>query len=255
MFSSRITKAGGLVTGGGDVFRDEHSLSFGGDNDYLSCESNFESILFNAPFSMVFWLKADDGRPSAIEYLVGTKSGEDNIWARIETDGDIQFYYKEGSTESNVTASAYFADGPSGWVELAFTLSDSAQVIYANGVAIASGATSISTSGFAQDTNRDCVIAARNNQGTPDGHFAGEISDFAFYNTALSASQIATIYNGGEPYNHNEGSAAKSLLAWYRMGDGSENGANISYVYDMSLNSNDGVPKNMTVTAYSGDTP
>ena len=90
MFSSRITKAGGLVTGGGDVFRDEHSLSFGGDNDYLSCESNFESILFNAPFSMVFWLKADDGRPSAIEYLVGTKSGEDNIWARIETDGDIQ---------------------------------------------------------------------------------------------------------------------------------------------------------------------
>ena len=180
MFSSRITKAGGLVTGGGDVFRDEHSLSFGGDNDYLSCESNFESILFNAPFSMVFWLKADDGRPSAIEYLVGTKSGEDNIWARIETDGDIQFYYKEGSTESNVTASAYFADGPSGWVQLAFTLSDSAQVIYANGVAIASGATSISTSGFAQDTNRDCVIAARNNQGTIDGHFAGKYQILLF---------------------------------------------------------------------------
>ena len=243
------------ITMGRNKFRDDYSLSFDGSTDYISCEENFESKVFNAPFSMSLWLKATDGRPSASEYIVGTKSGEDNIWARIETDGDIQLYYKEGTTESNLTASAYFADGASDWVHLVFTISDSAQVIYANGVAIASGTTSLDTSGFAQDTNRDCVIAARNNQGTIDGHFAGNISDFSFYNIALSANQIKNIYNRKEPYNHMEGVAPTNLVAWYRMGDGRENGVNISYVYDMSSNANDAVPKNMTVTAYSGDTP
>ena len=52
-----------------------------------------------------------------------------------------------------------------------------------------------------------------------------------------------------------EGVAPTNLVAWYRMGDGRENGVNISYVYDMSSNANDAVPKNMAVTAYSGDTP
>ena len=36
MFPSRRTKASGLATGGGDVFRDEYSLEFDGSNDRLN---------------------------------------------------------------------------------------------------------------------------------------------------------------------------------------------------------------------------
>ena len=75
---------------GGDSFRDEYSLEFDGSNDYIDTGSNFESTVFNSAFSVSLWVKLDDGRPSATEYLFGTKDGNDSIWGRVETDGDIQ---------------------------------------------------------------------------------------------------------------------------------------------------------------------
>ena len=35
----------------------------------------------------------------------------------------------------------------------------------------------------------------------------------------LTNNEIKQIYNGGNPYNHNEGSLKKNLIAWWRMGD------------------------------------
>ena len=175
--------AKGRITTTGDVFRDEYSLAFDGTNEYVDLGTNFESTLLNSDFSVSFWLKATDGNPSSDEYFIGTKDGDDNFWLRIETDGDIQFYYKEGTTQSNLIASSYFADGASNWVNLVFTLSNSSQKIYANGVVIASGTTSIDSSGFAQNTNRNLVIGGRNNAGTIDGFFSGNISERASIKT------------------------------------------------------------------------
>tara|TARA_Y100000593_G_C4303374_1_gene334506 strand:+ start:756 stop:1520 length:765 start_codon:yes stop_codon:yes gene_type:complete len=242
-----------ILTSGRDEFLDEFSLAFDGSNDYIDCQTNFESNLFNSAFSIALWLKVVDGTPSAIEYIFGTKSGEDNIWARVETDGDIQFYYKEGSTEANVTASTYFSSAPANsydWVHFVFTLSDSAQTIYANGVEIASGTTSLDTSGFAQDTNRNLFIGARNNAGSADGNMEGKISDFAIYDIALTEGQVKTIYNKRQPYNHRRSILDNNLLAWYRMGDGIENGVQISKVYDMSSNNNVAAPQNMAANDY-----
>jgi hypothetical protein len=193
-----------ITTMNADVFRDEYSLSFDGTNDRLEISSNFESTVFNSAFSVSLWVKLDDGRPSATEYLFGTKDGNDSIWGRVETDGDIQLFYKEGSAEEALTASGYFADGATEWTHLVFIISDSAQAIYANGVSIAANTTSLDTSGFAQDTNRNFIIGARNNAGTVEDGIAGKISDFALYTKALSASEVSTIYNGREPYNHKE---------------------------------------------------
>ena len=39
------------------------------------------------------------------------------------------------------------------------------------------------------------------------------------YDTELTASQVRTLYNGREPYNHKEGIATGNLKAWWRMGD------------------------------------
>jgi hypothetical protein len=221
---------------GGDSFRDEYSLEFDGSNDYIDTGSNFESTVFNSAFSVSLWVKLDDGRPSATEYLFGTKDGNDSIWGRVETDGDIQLFYKEGSAEEALVASAYFADGASKWTHLIFVISDSAQAIYANGVLIASNTTSLSTSGFAQDTNRNFIIGARNNAGSVGDGVAGKISDFALYTKALSASEVSTIYNGREPYNHKEGSFSGSLYSWWRMGDGSANNIKFSYIDNSAIN-------------------
>lgn len=208
-----------------DVFRDEKSLAFDGSNDYVDCGTNFESTLLNSDFSFSIWVKFVDGRPPSTDlYMFGTKDGNDSFWFRIETDGDVAFYYKEGTTQSNLTASGYLADGASNWIHFVGTLSDSAQKIYANGVVIASGTVSLDTSGFAQDTNRNLVIGARNNAGTVGNYLPCNISEVAFYTTVLTINQVKTIYNGREPYNHKEGVASGNLQAWYRMGDGALDG-------------------------------
>ncbi len=210
-----------------DVFRDEYSLAFDGTNDYVDCGTNFESTLLNSDFSFSIWVKFVDGRPPSTDlYMFGTKDGNDNFWFRIETDGDVAFYYKEGTTQSNLVASGYLADGASNWIHFVGTLSDSAQKIYANGVVIASGTASLDTSGFAQDTNRNLVIGARNNAGTVGNYLPCNISEVAFYTSVLTANQVKTIYNGREPYNHKEGVASGNLQAWYRMGDGALDGFN-----------------------------
>ena len=84
--------------------------------------------------------------------------------------------------------------------------------------------------------------------------FEGSISEFAVYDIMLTQSQVQTLYNGREPYNHKEGVASGNLQAWYRMGDGLENNSGTT-IYDMSDNSNNGTMTNMAASDFTGDTP
>jgi hypothetical protein len=73
--------------------------------------------------------------------------------------------------------------------------------------------------------------------------FLGHIDELSLFNSVLSATDIATIYNGG-----NGPADIKDLnpVAWWRMGDGTENASGTT-VYDMSDNSNN-------LTLYNGPT-
>ena len=63
------------------------------------------------------------------------------------------------------------------------------------------------------------------NSGIYSGQGPIKVSEASIYNTALSASQVKTLYNGREPYNHKEGIATGNLTSWYRMGDGRLDGS------------------------------
>ena len=84
--------------------------------------------------------------------------------------------------------------------------------------------------------------------------FGGGISEVVLYDKALSSSEVATIYNGREPYNHKEGACSSNLTGWWRMGDGLER-ASGSTIYDMSDSSNNGTMNNIASDAFKGDTP
>lgn len=53
------------------------------------------------------------------------------------------------------------------------------------------------------------------------------MSDIAWFDKELTASQVKTLYNGREPYNHKEGIASGNLKAWWRMGDGAFDSFNL----------------------------
>ena len=77
--------------------------------------------------------------------------------------------------------------------------------------------------------------------------FHGHVSDLALYSSALSASDVSKIYDGGDSYRHDTGVASANLIAWWRMGDGAENGTGTT-IYDESSNSN-----NLTIQNTDGD--
>ena len=229
-------------------FEDERSLAFDGSDDYVDCGTNFETNLFNAPFSVSVWVKPADVTPDAYEYIIGSKQGNDYFHLRFSPGGQLDTIFKEGTTESTNVEPGWGTQGK--WHHIVSTLSDSKQIMYLDSNEVHSTTTSLTLSGYDQDTNRNLFIGGRNNAGTPDAPFAGHISDVAFYNTFLSATQVREIYNMREAYDHKRGLFAGNLLAWYRMGDGKENGLGTK-IYDEALGSNDGTMTNMAIDDHS----
>jgi hypothetical protein len=79
-------------------------------------------------------------------------------------------------------------------------------------------------------------------------HFAGKIDELALFNSVLSADEIAQVYNSRVAFNLNLNkgnyTSSSNLKAWWRMGDGTENGSGTT-IYDMS--NNDSVSDNLTL--------
>jgi len=202
-----------IVTKGGDVFRDEYSLAFDGSNDYV--HTNFvasnEGITNDVTVSC--WFKAADLAASSNAF----------VWNFYQSTSD-GFGVKFSSSTFKIIADIDNADANlytttldiNKWY-LAVVVIDSLEVkLYINGVLEGSG-TSVAD-GLDSFTSNFYIANRKGAAGT--GEFNGNISEIAIYNSALTANQVKTIYNGREPYNHKEGVASGNLQAWYRMGDG-----------------------------------
>ena len=201
--------AKGRITTTGDVFRDEKSLAFDGSNDYVELSGTFS---YNV-HSISVWLKE------------GTTTGQSTLFDVRDGNNDgIHIYLASGQPlyQVNNADGHYTTALPANqWSHLVCTNDGSTSTIYVNGVAVETADTSgetINISGSAIPR-----IGARSHSGV-DNEYNGNISDFAFYTSALTANQVKTIYNGREPYNHKEGVASGNLQAWYRMGDGALDG-------------------------------
>lgn len=223
MFPSR------RATLGGDVFRDEYSLAFDGTDDYVELASPFEST-FGASFSVSCWFKADDGRPSSSEAIFGARdddAADSRVYLFIENSGKIFCQYDvEGTTINAQSASAELADGQQTWKHIVLVINDTTNQIsiYLDNKLVTLDGTNdgdlASTDLSTYESDNNMFIGAASNNGSADLEYAGKISEWVLYSTALTASQIATIYNGREPYNHKEGIESGSLVGWWRMGDG-----------------------------------
>jgi len=208
-----------IATKGGDVFRDEFSVAFDGTDEYLDCGSDSSLDVGTNDFSVSAW------------YKVSTKGGSDyhdiaakgdtlttgNGWGIALTESNKKIYFDTNGDvgRQNVISPADSWEFDK-WYHIIATRSNSTNTLnlYLNGVFVATNTSA---------TNDDLGDASINFKiGTSESsrETKGNISEVAYYNTALTASQVKTIYNGREPYNHKEGVASNYLKAWYRMGDG-----------------------------------
>lgn len=196
-----------------DVFRDEKSLAFDGTNDYLDCALALAS---GTTITVSCWLKPA-GTTNDYMGLVGAKQTStfsyEKWLLRRSNANKYQFFVDSVGVE---VASTEIEDGI--WHNLCATYDGSTIKLYLDGIL----KDSASESGHNISTDVGVIIGQYMlNNNTPTFPYNGNISEVAIYNSALTANQVKTIYNGREPYNHKEGVASGNLQAWYRMGDGS----------------------------------
>ena len=202
MFPSRM-----ISTVGGDKFRDDYSLEFDGSNDTLRL---FPHYSWGTSKSICFWCKpyqVDNyrsffGSKTTAGYARMTQNNESTS-LQIESDGCSTAVGMSDSSTIMVVNK---------WTHVTFVWgSDDKVSLYIDGKFIAKMSSALVGSS---------MTVEHIGYGYSSYPFYGKMADFACYDVALTANQIATIYNSREPYNHKEGVAASSLARWYRMGDG-----------------------------------
>lgn len=180
-------------------------FNFDGATDFIYTSATFQST-FRNDFSMMLWVKPDDGQPAAHDYLAGCRNGaaEDEVTIQIRTTGKIRFNMESNNVVAYAEGNAAtFADGAGTWTHIvAVATEDTSLRIYVNGALITLGgapadgdATGLTFNDFTTDCNPN--LGAFNSDETFDGYgnwFAGLISDYRIINKALTAIEIKNIY-------------------------------------------------------------
>ena len=210
-----------ITTGGGDVFRDEFSLAFDGSNDYINIGNPSALQFGTTSCSFSIWYKQDSGDSGYIISKRDADAGQFSVF--VQSDGKHRFYIGTASQETNFGSAASFGAWNHLLIVYEHSGTDSGAVYkYLNGVLDATD-TSINNNSNVDDNQAWRIngrFAAGDAMTGSSDVSAMSISEIAIYNKALSASEVKTLYNGREPYNHKEGVCSSNLQAWWRMGDG-----------------------------------
>ena len=233
----------------------KRSLSFDGSNDYVDTGVTNQAI-FRSDFSVGVWVKPEDGRPAANDYIVGgLESGNtDGLIIYIATSGKITVSFKSNSDPLTVRSdSAVFADGAiSSWMHILAVVTDANPTtikIYTNGTEEASSIVSSQelsrTNHRLYECNDNIWIGAANANGSGSNFFAGDMDEYAVWSAALSAAQAAVVgasaFNLRRPKGNYGAGPVSSLEQWLRFEE-----ARGTNTRDWSANKNHGTVNGAT---------
>ena len=176
-------------------------------------------------------------------------------WVIFLNAGKIQAYMQDGGGLTPFASTVgTFNDGA--WHLAVMTWDGTAQELT---IDVDGGADRVTTAVASRlgPVGSDVVIAARDNGGgTYVSHLSGRVDEPAFWSSALSAVEIASLYNGGTPVSPVTHAASASLVSWWRMGDNTFDSVATTQaaVFDV-VGSNDGFQDNMEDADMAEDVP
>ena len=220
-----------------DSFSNTLSGLLDGTNDHFDPSATFTSI-WSGSFSISLWYKAPSSFPAGVDNFLGNDA--------VVGQGYIEFRYRQTSSsaakielyhgDSYSSSSPYNTYGAetgsilsaNSWHHLVWVASrpgsgGTTSTLYLNGSsqtlsAQAGFESSLSNAGGTFSNNT--LIGARNNASSGSGSgelfLPGHLDEMAIFNSALSASDVSTIYNSGVPGNLEDLSPSH----WWRFGDG-----------------------------------
>ena len=230
-----------------------YSLNFDGADDYLIGSPVTASAQQG---TISAWIKTSASGSS--QTILNTSDATvDNKWLNLRVDGStghLRFVANNGGTNSITTGSTDINTGS--WVHVAVTCNSSAYSLYVDGSPETLTNSNNDGTWFGDFSLTNLSIGRQIRSTISAVPFNGNIDEVAVWDSALSSSQISTIYNSGTPSDL----SSLSPKAWWRMGDGLEANSGTT-IYDMSLFSNDLTivnatdPTNTAGAVYQSDTP
>ena len=246
-----LSKSSGSLSG--------YSLNFDGTNDYVDCGTGITDITSGA-CTVSGWYKIKAGYDVADGNLTFFGRGVGS-----STSGYTLKYEDSGGTKRMMLFQT--KSGGYNYIAHNVTLSTGAwhHIVWVNGGTGVASSFYINGTQVVTKTHSQDIVSASSisfkigiNEAA-NQHWAGNIDEVAFWNTALDADAITAIYNSGTPISLSSDSGdydnSSNLQGWWRMGDGTEEASGTT-IYDMSTNSNNGTMTNMDATTdYEKDTP
>ena len=222
MFTSRK-----ITTMGGNKLRDDFSLTFDGSDDFVDFGADSSIAINSSAFTVSFWVKFSSletmcliGKGASLSSNSSYKGFAVSYLGNkiyLDCHEGVGTYHRDSCfTNAVITDTNRWyhvtAVRPAG--------NANGRTIYINGVD-----ETVSGKGDNNDTDDldDASVnlfAGKASQGS-NRYAPAIISDIALYKGIdMSVTQVRTLYNGREPYNHAEGSMTTYLSGWWRMGEG-----------------------------------
>ena len=212
------------------AFKNRSAVTFDGAGDKMTASSTSDFAFGTSGFTISFWMKPNGTNNSSgfgvniLDMRSAVTQAKPSLWMSSVGSNSILKYYANGAYRAQ-TSSVTINSGT--WYHVMVAGDGSTTRIYLNGnsTAVASGTDTIS------------YVAAGLTLGSYFGnnyYYNGLIDELSIYSSDQS-SNLSTIYNSGTP----DDLPTTDLQAWWRLGDGTENGSGTT-IYDMSTNSHNG---------------
>lgn len=189
------------------------SRSFNGTTDFLEA-TGITTLPQASPYTISMWVKpsafAHNGAP--LGYSVGS-----DYYCFIVTTTPKGVFERSRTSSSDSTGGTPTV---SAWNHLAVVVAASnSAIVYVNGTAGTTDATTQALTGLTQFDIGKVVIG-----GTSLDFFAGGIGEIAVWNTALTATQIGNLHNGGSGGNGVNPTtlASANLIDYWRINPGNQ---------------------------------
>lgn len=223
--SGRMGRGGTLASatgGGGDAFQNQYSVSFDGSDDLMTANLGI-TVGSQSAYTISFWAKPNAGVANGngpVRFNTkadrSTHPGDTNLlrFNGTNLDGTIKNVevYHKAATNSYAGITIVTADhgiSAGSWFHYTQSWDGSTVKAYINGTEKGSSSKSV---WIPMDTGTTIQVEGGRGWGSP---WNGYLDEIAYWNSALSASDIGTIGSAGGAIDLN----SYSPLSWWRMGD------------------------------------
>ena len=241
--------SGNPLTQPNEAVEDASVFDFPASNDFISIGSTTLGI--NTAIAISAWFKTsvNTGRGVIINE---DNAGNKTNWNLLRKNDDINFiiYHDDTGVNSTTIETSTINVSDNNWHHVVGTWDGTTNAnsmkVYFDGIEV--GQTTPSSTGINTEGSAPWIGNSTIQTG---GYFnwTGQLSNIQVWNTALSSSEITTLYNSGVPLLTGTQPQASNLKAWYKL-DQSANwdvsGSGYWDIPDASGNGNDGISSGMT---------